>query len=458
MTPDHEKGSTKVTAGSATSSAAKRQSRPNSLHIIDDFAEDLDDYFHGPIDVDKHSKWPIFMRLHGSILPKMILPLLFLGGWATMIQCISKFVHPLVINSVLLTVTGFVVGLALSFRSTTAYERFTEGRKYWSQLLLMSRNMARLIWVHIPERHGNEEDPELGKKDLLAKLAALNLLNAFAVSLKHRLRFEPSVEYPDLAPLVSHLHTFAGNADQAPLRQGKVSTWKHTGQSLGLSFAESNPRKLIKKSKQNLGNTPLEVLTYLGAYLENTMQSQQLTIPAHQTQVMTYLIGLTDVLTGVERVVNTPLPIAYSISISQITWAYCLALPFQLIGTLNWIAIPGTILAGYIILGIAQIGRELENPFGQDVNDLPLDAYCRELATDIDCLTAHPAPLNNEEWMKEGSAKLMWPFSSMEYRAWENKSVEEIRESLRAKADSKETKIKRMETMIMSNDMATARR
>ena len=58
--------------------------------------------------------------------------------------------------------------------------------------------------------------------------------------------------------------------------------------------------------------------------------------------------------------------------------------------------------------------------------------------------------------MKEGSAKLMWPFSSMEYRAWENKSVEEIRESLRAKADSKETKIKRMETMIMSNDMATA--
>lgn len=223
-----------------------------------------------------------------------------------------------------------------------------------------------------------------------------------------------------------------------------------------MSFAESNPRKLVKRSKENLGNTPLEVLTYLGAYIEGTFQSATLTIPAHQTQIMNYLIALTDVLTGVERVVNTPLPVAYSISISQITWAYVLALPFQLIKYLDWVAIPGTILAGYIILGIAQIGRELENPFGQDTNDLPLDAFCRELANDIDALTAHPAPMNNEEWMKEGKAKLMWPYSGLEYSAWEAKSMEEIREALRNKAASKETKIKRMQTMILSNDMAAA--
>ena len=34
-------------------------------------------------------------------------------------------------DSILLTVLGFVVGLSLSFRSSTAYERWTEGRKYW---------------------------------------------------------------------------------------------------------------------------------------------------------------------------------------------------------------------------------------------------------------------------------------------------------------------------------------
>lgn len=224
---DHEKGDVNATTQSAKSTSGSR-SRPSSMHLI---PEDLEEYFRGPIDIDKHSKWPFFLRIHGSVLPKMIVPLLMVGGWATLITCISQLVHPLEIESTLLTVTGFVVGLALSFRSSTAYERYSEGRKYWAQLSLNSRNMARLIWVHVQERHA--EDPKLGKQDLLAKLAALNLLNAFAVALKHRLRFEPSIEYPDLNPLISHLHTFAGSADQAPLREAKVSSWKSTGQSLG---------------------------------------------------------------------------------------------------------------------------------------------------------------------------------------------------------------------------------
>ncbi|KAK3112710.1 hypothetical protein LTR53_010741, partial [Teratosphaeriaceae sp. CCFEE 6253] len=388
----------------------------------------------------------------GSVLPKMIIPLSFVGAWATTIVCIDRLVHPIGINSVLLTITGFVVGLALSFRSSTAYERYSEGRKYWSQLLLTARNLARLIWVHIGER--TAESPELGKKDLLNKIAALNLLNAFAVALKHRLRFEPSVEYPDLAPLVSHLDTLAGAADQTQLRHRKVSTLKATGQYLGIPFAESNPRKLVKRAKHNLGNTPLEILTYLSAYFENVIvHEKNMNMPAYQAQAMLFLASLGEVLAGVERVVNTPLPIAYSISISQITWAYVLALPFQLVRTLEWVAIPGTILGGYIILGLAAIGRELENPFGQDVNDLPLDAYCQELANDIDAMISRPAPLKTDDWMKEGGAKLMWPLSGMEYKVWEQRSIEEIREVLKAKAASIDVKRERVMTLKVSQAM-----
>jgi ion channel-forming bestrophin family protein len=90
----------------------------------------VDEYFRGPHNIQKHSKWPFFLRLQSSVTPKMILPLLLIGAWSTLITCISKFVLELAVNSVLLTVLGFVVGLALSFRSSTAYERYTEGRKY----------------------------------------------------------------------------------------------------------------------------------------------------------------------------------------------------------------------------------------------------------------------------------------------------------------------------------------
>lgn len=53
----------------------------------------INDLQSGPCDPAKHSKLPFFMRLHGSILPKMIIPLLVVGGWASAITCISKFVY-----------------------------------------------------------------------------------------------------------------------------------------------------------------------------------------------------------------------------------------------------------------------------------------------------------------------------------------------------------------------------
>ena len=70
------------------------------------------------------------------------------------------------VNSILLTVTGFVVGLGLSFRSSTAYERYGEGRRYWSQLILASQSLGRVFWIHAHEREGFKE------KDILSKLYA----------------------------------------------------------------------------------------------------------------------------------------------------------------------------------------------------------------------------------------------------------------------------------------------
>jgi len=60
---------------------------------------DLDDYFTGPRDTGRHSKWPVFLQMHGSVLPKMVLPLLFIGGWATGVTLISKFVYSLGVQS-----------------------------------------------------------------------------------------------------------------------------------------------------------------------------------------------------------------------------------------------------------------------------------------------------------------------------------------------------------------------
>jgi hypothetical protein len=59
---------------------------------IEGFIELYHKYKIGPIDLDHHSKWPHFLRLHGSITPELILPLVFTAFWATAITCFSEFV------------------------------------------------------------------------------------------------------------------------------------------------------------------------------------------------------------------------------------------------------------------------------------------------------------------------------------------------------------------------------
>jgi putative membrane protein len=133
-----------------------------------------------------------------------------------------------------------------------------------------------------------------------------------------------------------------------------------------------------------------------------------------------------------DRVLQTPLPIAYSIAISQITWVYVLMLPFQLWDDLRWITIPGCIFAAYIIIGLAAIGREIENPFGHDVNDLPLEAYCEELELDIDTITSMPAPATREYMAREGNMPI-WPLSQKSYKEWKGRSKQDIRDALLTK-------------------------
>ncbi|KAM7188961.1 Bestrophin, RFP-TM, chloride channel domain containing protein [Naviculisporaceae sp. PSN 640] len=398
---------------------------------------DLDDYFSGPRDMQKHSKWPIFMQMHGSILPKMILPLFWMGSWATCVTLIHVHVSKVAIDSILLTVLGFVVGLGLSFRSSTAYERYAEGRRYWAQLVLTSQNLGRVFWVHGKEREGEE-----GKKDLLAKLTAMNLLVAFATSLKHKLRYEPYTCYDDIQSLVGHLDTFAQRAtrdepDQSLKQIKKPGFFKAVGEYLGVSFAASNPRKMVKKASRPLGNLPLEILSYLASYTDELVANGQLTVPMHQTLAYNNLAALNDVLTGTDRVCNTPLPIAYSIAIGQITWVYIMVLPFQLLSKLTevYITIPATVVASYIILAFLFIGREIENPFGQDVNDLPLEAFCAQIAADLDTISSRAKP-KNSEWIESIENRVMWPMSNSGWHVWMHRGEDKIREAVANKVEA----------------------
>lgn len=156
----------------------------------------------------------------------------------------------------------------------------------------------------------------------------------------------------------------------------------------------------------------------------------QLPIALVQGQAYTALQSLHTVMTECDRILNTPLPIAYSIAISQITWVYVLLLPFQLLPFLGWISIPATVAASYIIMGLLLIGQEIENPFGTDVNDLPLDNYCEQIAANMDVIASYDKS-QPPSFLLDGMP--LYPISMASTSTWAKKDESKLRDAIRNK-------------------------
>ncbi len=232
-------------------------------------------------------------------------------------------------------IPNIVLGLLLVFRTNTAYERFWEGRKAWGTLVNTVRNLSRQILVSI-----SEQQP----KDHQAKIAAVKLLPAFAIALKLHLRSQPIND--ELAANLS--------AEQF----NRLKTMNHP---------------------------PLEIAFWINSYLQEQVHQNKLDL--YQLSGMIQLLHQMVDVTGIcERILRTPIPLAYSIHLKQLLMIYSFSLPFQMVDQLEWMTGPIVALISFTLLGIEEIGIQIEDPFGLDPNDLPLDDICNTMMRNIEDL------------------------------------------------------------------------
>jgi putative membrane protein len=92
---------------------------------------------------------------------------------------------------------------------------------------------------------------------------------------------------------------------------------------------------------------------------------------------------LIDYIGGCERIHKTPIPFAYMVHVRRALILYCISLPLAIAGEFGWLTVPITFLVCYVFIGIEEIGVEIEDPFGDDENDLPLEAICQSIERDL---------------------------------------------------------------------------
>jgi putative membrane protein len=240
----------------------------------------------------------------------------------------------------------FNIGLPslLVFRTNTAHERFWEARKLWGQLVNIVRNLTRDICIVI-----KEDSP----KSRTEKEKILMLVVAFAVAVKLHLRAEPVND--ELASLMSETQYFR---------------LKYTN------------------------HPPLQIAFWIGDYLQSQYDRNCLNV-YQLTNLHQSVDTLVDILGGCERILKTPLPIVYALVLRKLVIVYCLLIPFEIVKDCH--GYTSTIMAfvSMLLFSIEQIGSQLEQPFAQNPNNLPLDIICNTMLRNVEELIEYTPSAKN---------------------------------------------------------------
>lgn len=241
------------------------------------------------------------------------------------------------IDGTFFSLLGITLSLLLVFRTNTAYDRFWEGRRQWGSLVNYSRNLAVLLDALLP-------DNATTNRHFFART-----LSNFALALKGHLR--TGVDFAELEDM--------GHDELQTLPQ-----YSHT------------PSRLAALLMRRL----------------QTLRQDNLINDADLITLRLYHQSLLDITGSCERIKKTPIPFSYSFFIKLFITVYVLLIPFVLVGTYGYFAIPATVLATYALIGIEMIGDEIEEPFGLDCNDLPLNQIAHTIRRNVhEILAVEPA-------------------------------------------------------------------
>jgi len=285
------------------------------------------------IDYDPHNWRSHLLDIRGSLLPEIMGRVTTSVGWSLVVTILHIYLKKnheisLAVPVMVHTLIGTALGLLLVFRTNSSYDKFWEGRKLWGGMVNECRNLARQATSLLAT------DPELRRRLILWTAA-----------------------FPYAA-----MSSLRGTRGLSP-----------------------SSHQLPKQEVE-------EVLAAQHLPSAVTAKISATVVAARNQQVISdYLVGpldlninlLIDYIGACERIHRTPVPYAYVVHLRRALYLYCFTLPFALVGELQWWTVGGTFLVSYIFFGIEEIGVEIEDPFGFDENDLPLERYCQTIETNL---------------------------------------------------------------------------
>lgn len=267
----------------------------------------------------------ILFSLKGSIAKRIAKRSFMITALASLIVLVEGmlptfFTH---VNATPFTLLGISLSIFMSFRNNACYSRWWEGRQAWGHVITEVRSFTRASEVI---------DDEALRTSLLKELCGFT--HALAARLRNEDEYQAAKDW-----LSQGAEAYGHNVSDGILRHisrgysklakaGSISEWRYV-------------------------------------MLEERLQR------------------LSEAQATCERIKSTPLPFPYTLLFHRTNYIFCLLLPFAMAEPLGWIAPIFTTIVSYTFFGLDAIGDELEDPFGRDENDLPMDALVRIIERDV---------------------------------------------------------------------------
>lgn len=266
---------------------------------------------------------------HGSVLSKIFTRLLlnFLLSVAVIILLPWYTSLGIKLTVAPFSILGVAIAIFLGFRNNACFARYVDARHLWGELVIASRTLLREVKTTLPAQC---DIPSFTRLQI-----------AFVHSLRMQLRRLPQEE------------TLAKYLTPSQLREVLAAQ------------APANRILLL------MGN-------WLAARREEGTLSDILFQSLNQR-----LNAMSAVQAGCERIANTPLPFAYSLILHRTVYLFCIMLPFALVTDLHYMTPFVSVLISYTFLSLDALAEELEEPFGLENNDLPLDAIANSIEIDL---------------------------------------------------------------------------
>lgn len=271
----------------------------------------------------------LFFLLKGSILRRIAPQLITILVFSILIVIVQQsFPDPFQsLVAAPFTLLGIALSIFLGFRNNACYDRWWEARRQLGQMVGEMRTLARLTTTLLRNRE--------------VERRIVRSLIGYTYALMADLRNQPMAAETD-------------------------------------AFLPQQTASAARAS----GNPPARILREVSAGYTEALQYRTLT-DIEFLALENHVGAIANIQVACERIASTPTPFTYTLLLHRTAYVFCFLLPFSLAPTLGWATPIFTTLIAYAFFGLDALGDQLEEPFGEHSNALPLSSLARIIEIDL---------------------------------------------------------------------------